>query len=72
MEVVEDTITNLVNSRVIWAKINRLNGVISFKKPLSTNETLNSWAQDLNRLLGLVISVNHLINKEEMIGEMNK
>lgn len=66
-ETAEEILTNLVNAKTIWAKIDRLSGVVLFKAPEQPFETLNNWSQNLNQLLGCIISTNHLINKEEMI-----
>lgn len=78
----ETHVSELVNSGMIRAKINRPQGVIKFEKlqhgaaagasqvtsnSENINELLNSWMYDVDKLLEEVDSIGHLINKEEMM-----
>lgn len=71
----ETYVSDLVNKGMIYAKINRPQGVIKFEKTQAdksktdnnTNELLNDWAYDIGKLLDEVDSIGHLINKEEMM-----
>lgn len=78
----ETYVSELVNSGMIRAKINRPQGVIKFEKlqhgaaagasqvtsnSENINELLNSWMYDVDKLLEEVDSIGHLINKEEMM-----
>lgn len=78
----ESYVSELVNSGMIRAKINRPQGVIKFEKlqhdtaagasqvtsnSENINELLNSWMYDVDKLLEEVDSIGHLINKEEMM-----
>ncbi|ODV93827.1 hypothetical protein PACTADRAFT_51576 [Pachysolen tannophilus NRRL Y-2460] len=64
---VEDYITNLVNDGIIYAKINRPFKVVNFIKSKSNNELLNDWSSNIDTLLQHLESIEHLINKEEMM-----
>ncbi|VEU19441.1 DEKNAAC100033 [Brettanomyces naardenensis] len=63
----EDTIIELVNSGVIYARINRPAKVVSFIKPKSENELLNEWSTNIDILLEDIKTIEHLIGKEEML-----
>lgn len=64
---VEEILSTLVVNKTVWAKIDRLAGVVNFAAHKDPNETLNDWSQSINSLMQLVCKTNHLINKEEMI-----
>lgn len=63
----ETFIIDLVSKGDLFAKINRPAGVVSFIKPKSENELLNEWSGNINNLLESIETIEHLINKEEMI-----
>jgi len=50
----EDTLCRLVVSGTVWARIDRLAGVVSFRKPQSSVDVMNAWSADMNKLLELV------------------
>ena len=49
------------------ARIDRPAGVVSFVKPKPAESVLDSWADDVSELLGLVATTSRLINKEMMV-----
>ncbi|CAD7675041.1 unnamed protein product [Nyctereutes procyonoides] len=51
----------------IFAKVDRLAGIINFQRPKDPSNLLNDWSQKLNSLMSLVNKTTHLIAKEEMI-----
>lgn len=63
----EEMLTNLVVNKTIWAKVNRLEGIVNFKATKPANEVLNDWSVDINTLMSNVCKASHLINKELMI-----
>ncbi|KAK7822667.1 hypothetical protein U0070_002015 [Myodes glareolus] len=63
----EAFLSNLVVNKTIFAKVDRLAGVINFQRPKDPNNLLNDWSQKLNSLMSLVNKTTHLIAKEEMI-----
>lgn len=64
---VENVIIDLVNSAVLYAKINRPAGIVSFIKPKGENELLNEWSFNIDTLLEDIKTIEHLIGKEEML-----
>lgn len=62
----EEVLSYLVVNKTIWAKVNRLDGIVNFSAQKHPNEILNEWSWNLNTLINLVSKTNHLINKEEM------
>ncbi|KAH3668506.1 hypothetical protein OGAPHI_002260 [Ogataea philodendri] len=64
---VELNIIELVSNGVIYAKINRPSKVVSFIKVKNENEYLNEWSSNIDQLLGSIETIEHLINKEEMM-----
>lgn len=62
----EEVLSYMVVNKTIWAKVDRLDGIVNFSVHKHPNETLNDWSRNLNTLMTLVGKTNHLINKEEM------
>lgn len=63
----EEFLSSLVVNKTIYAKVDRLAGIINFQRPKDPNDLLNDWSQKLNSLMSLVNKTTHLIAKEEMI-----
>ncbi|CUM67885.1 uncharacterized protein PRCAT00005596001 [Priceomyces carsonii] len=69
----EHNVSDLVNKGMIAAKIDRPQGIIKFEKlnksgkADSVNDLLNDWCYDVEKLLEEIDSIDHLINKEEMM-----
>lgn len=63
----ESYIIDLVNKGDLYAKINRPLKVVNFIKPKTENELLNEWSGNIDKLLESIETIEHLINKEEMI-----
>ncbi|XP_023228622.1 26S proteasome non-ATPase regulatory subunit 12-like [Centruroides sculpturatus] len=63
----EEVLSNLVVNKTVWAKVDRLAGIICFSQQKDPNEVLNDWFHNINTLMQLVSKTTHLINKEEMI-----
>lgn len=66
IDEVEEVLSYMVVNQTIWAKIDRLEGIVNFSAQKYPNEILNDWSSNLNKLMKLVGKANHLINKEEM------
>lgn len=69
---VEEVLSKLVVSKVIYAKMDRPAGLISFTAPKDPNEVLNEYSGNISTLLELVEKTTHLIQKEEMVGAITK
>ncbi|RKP14836.1 hypothetical protein BJ684DRAFT_7951 [Piptocephalis cylindrospora] len=63
----EETLCRLVVDGSIWARVDRLTGIITFQKKQDATELLNQWSGDIDSLISKVETVTHLINKEEMV-----
>jgi len=63
----EEFLSNLVVSKTVQAKVDRLAGIISFTPHKDPNDLLNEWVHNVNSLMQLVNRTTHLINKEEMV-----
>ncbi|KZV91331.1 PCI-domain-containing protein [Exidia glandulosa HHB12029] len=50
----EETLSRLVVSGTVWARIDRPSGVVTFSKRRSAEDVLNDWSSDMNKLLGYV------------------
>ena len=59
-------ISSLVSDGVLYAKIDRPASIVRFLAPTSPEAVLTSWAADIDKLLHLVETTSHLINKENM------
>jgi len=63
----EEFLSNLVVNKTVEAKIDRLEGIVSFRRPKDPNDVLNEWSHNINQLMSLVGKTTHLITKEEMV-----
>lgn len=63
----EEYLAKLVVNKTVYAKIDRLSGVITFTKPRDPSDVLNEWSYSVNKLMSLVNKATHMIAKEEMI-----
>lgn len=63
----EERISQLVYSDSIHAWIDRPAGIVTFGKPKTYSEKLDSWAADISTLLNLVEETTHLINNDRMV-----
>lgn len=63
----EELLSELVVAKRVWAKVDRLAGVVSFSQHKEPNQVLNDWSHSLNSLMALLSKTSHLISKEEMV-----
>jgi 26S proteasome regulatory subunit N5 len=64
---VEKHVSRLVVNGSIYARINRPESIVAFKKKETPSDILNSWSSDIDSLLSLVENTCHLIHRENMI-----
>ncbi|XP_014674094.1 PREDICTED: 26S proteasome non-ATPase regulatory subunit 12-like [Priapulus caudatus] len=67
----EEFLSNLVTIGTVYAKMDRLAGVINFVKAKDADSILNDWSFKLNTLMQTVNNTCHLINKEEMVHKLS-
>jgi 26S proteasome regulatory subunit N5 len=60
-------LSDMVVSKALVAKIDRPMGIVSFQVAKDSNDILNSWAMNLEKLLDLVEKSCHQIHKETMV-----
>ncbi|XP_030511284.1 26S proteasome non-ATPase regulatory subunit 12 homolog A [Rhodamnia argentea] len=63
----EKHLSEMVVSKSLVAKIDRPVGVVCFQMTKDSNDILNSWASNLEKLLDLVEKSCHQIHKETMV-----
>lgn len=63
----EHEIADMVYNKSLIAKINWLEGIVTFKKRETVNDQLNSWNSDIKKLLGKIEETCHLINRERVV-----
>ena len=66
----EKYISQLVQDKSVYARIDRPAKLISFAKARGPDEVLNEWSHDMKSLLGLLERIDHLITKEEMMARI--
>lgn len=71
LQETEEFLSNLVVSKTVQAKIDRLDGIINFQQQKDPNDILNDWSHNINSLMQLVNKTNHLITKEEMVHKLH-
>lgn len=67
----EEFLSNLVVNKTVEAKIDRLDGIVSFSQAKDPNDMLNEWSFNINSLMDLVNKTTHLITKEEMVHKLS-
>jgi len=63
----EKHLSDMVVSKALIAKIDRPKGIVCFQSAKDSNDILNSWAANLEKLLDLVEKSCHQIHKETMV-----
>ncbi|CAF3090743.1 unnamed protein product [Rotaria sp. Silwood2] len=66
-EVAEHFLSNLVSNKIVNAKIDRLQDIVTFQEKKSPQEILNEWSTNLDSLMTIINKICHLINKEETV-----
>ncbi|KAI3771953.1 hypothetical protein L6452_03125 [Arctium lappa] len=67
VEEAEKHLSDMVVSKALVAKVDRPMGVVCFQSAKDSNDILNSWATNLEKLLDLVEKSCHQIHKETMV-----
>mmetsp|Transcript_64688 Transcript_64688/g.186033 ORF Transcript_64688/g.186033 Transcript_64688/m.186033 type:complete len:456 (+) Transcript_64688:175-1542(+) len=64
--VLEKEVSAMVSGGSVYAKIDRPKDIVRFAAPQNPEAVLSDWASDIDKLLHLVETSTHLINKENM------
>lgn len=67
----EEFLSRLVVNKTVRAKLDRLAGIVHFRKTKDPNDVLNDWANNISSLMNLVNKTTHLITKEEMVHKLH-
>ena len=62
--------SGLVVKKTIEAKVDRLDGTVSFCKSKDPVDVLDDWTHSISSLMNLVNKATHLITKEEMVHKL--
>ena len=62
----EQEISSMVSDGSVYAKIDRPKDIVRFAAAKNPEAILSDWAADIDKLLHLVETTTHLINKENM------
>lgn len=65
----EQEIASMVSDGTLYAKIDRPNDIVRFCAAKNPESILSDWAADIDKLLNLVETTTHLINKENMTAQ---
>lgn len=63
----EAHLSEMASDGDIFVKIDRPAGIVSFEKPRASEAVLSDWASDMGKLLSIMESTCHLINRENMV-----
>lgn len=66
-EELEVHLAELSSSGDAYVKIDRPAGIIGFQEPRQPAAVLSDWASDIGKMLSLMESTCHLINRENMV-----
>jgi len=64
LDTAETELCDMINHKLVTARINRPDGIVSFKQKKTENEHLNEWRFDIHKILDLVDNTTNLINRE--------
>jgi len=67
IEFLEEEISSLVCEGLLRAKIDRILGIVNFRRQMQPHDYMNDWSGDVKCLLNLVEETCHLINREHVI-----
>lgn len=68
----EGFVSKMVTNGTISAKIDRIDGILNFKKSQDEGETLNAWSNDIVDLLNKVEKTGHLIEAQRSVAKASK
>ena len=64
IEEIENELADMVVNNYIFAKINRIEKIVNFRKKMDYHDELDNYNYDMNNLLKKIEETCHLINKE--------
>lgn len=70
VEHTEKFLMDLVGSRTLFAKMDRVNGLVEFEAKRNTAEAVEYWSEAVERCVSLLDEASHLIVKERMLSNV--
>lgn len=67
IDKIEEEISDMVCNGLLRAKIDRIVGIVDFRRQMQPHDFMNDWSSDIKSLLNLVEETCHLINREHVI-----
>ena len=64
LEEAETQVAEMVTQGLVWAKIDQMEGTVTFTKRKEVDETLNDWSGNIGKLVDKLEKVTFLVNKE--------
>lgn len=71
-DLTERYLSEMVQSKQLYARIDRPARIVTFARKKTPNEVVDEWSSDVGKLLSLVENTCHLINKEIMVNKIKK
>lgn len=68
----EQHVCDMVMSKDLWARIDRVDGIVSFIKKKDSAGATADWSEGIDHVLGQVTTACHLIQKEYMIHKVSE
>lgn len=68
-DVLENHLSEMSSGGDVYVKIDRPAGIVKFVPPRGADAVLSDWASDVGKLLSLMESTCHLINRENMVNK---
>eukprot|EP01062_Namystynia_karyoxenos_P055183 TRINITY_DN4590_c1_g7_i1.p1 TRINITY_DN4590_c1_g7~~TRINITY_DN4590_c1_g7_i1.p1 ORF type:complete len:488 (+),score=226.54 TRINITY_DN4590_c1_g7_i1:100-1563(+) len=63
----EQSVCDMVIAKDLWARVDRIDGVVTFCKKKDATGATADWAQGVDHVLGQITTACHLIQKEYMV-----
>lgn len=60
----EAHVSELVTSKMIWARIDRPNGIIVFRQKQDANQLMDGWSNNIKELLQKLDQCGHAVHRE--------
>jgi len=67
LEQTEKHLSDMVVKGAVWARVDRLSGIVNFERKKLPSERLNDWSNTIDTLMDLLNKATHCIQKEEMV-----
>lgn len=71
-EHTEAFLMNMVSQHTLYAKMDRVDGLVEFEAKKNTAEVVESWNEAVERCVSLLDEASHLITKERMLANAPK